>query len=197
MWQLAKESKAMPDLSFFQEYLPTEIGRLILLTDEQDRLRAVDWEDHAARMHRLLRLHYGAGRVTVVDRGSRSAVWYSVKAYFAGELTAIDGILVETGGTVFQRSVWTALREIPVGQTLSYGALATRLQCPKAVRAVGLANGANPVGIVVPCHRIIGSDGSLTGYGGGVARKRWLLNHEGAGLAYAEQECREEKVQRT
>ena len=106
---------------------------------------------------------------------------------------AIHGLLVETGGTVFQRSVWAALREIPVGQTLSYGALATRLQCPKAVRAVGLANGANPVGIVVPCHRIIGSDGSLTGYGGGVARKRWLLNHEGAGLAYAEQECREEK----
>jgi methylated-DNA-[protein]-cysteine S-methyltransferase len=197
VWQLAKESKAMPDLSFFQEYLPTEIGRLILLTDEQDRLRAVDWEDHAARMHRLLRLHYGAGRVTVVDRGSRSAVWHSVNAYFVGELTAIDGLLVETGGTVFQRSVWVALRKIPVGQTLSYGALATRLQCPKAVRAVGLANGANPVGIVVPCHRIIGSDGSLTGYGGGVARKRWLLNHEGVELAYAEQECREEKVQRT
>jgi methylated-DNA-[protein]-cysteine S-methyltransferase len=187
----------MSDLSFFQEYLPTEIGRLILLTDEQDRVRVVDWEDHAARMHRLLRLHYGAGRVTVVDSGSRSAVWYSVKAYFAGELTAIDGILVETGGTVFQRSVWAALREIPVGQTLSYGALATRLQCPKAVRAVGLAKGANTMGIVVPCHRIIGSDGSLTGYGGGVARKRWLLNHEGVELAYAEQECREEKVQRT
>ncbi len=172
----------MSDLSFFQEYLPTEIGRLILLTDEQDRLRVVDWEDHAARMHRLLRLHYGAGRVTVVDRGSRSAVWYSVNAYFAGELMAIHGLLVETGGTVFQRSVWAALRKIPVGQTLSYRALATRLRCPKAVRAVGLANGANPVGIVVPCHRVIGSDGSLTGYGGGVARKRWLLNHEGVGL---------------
>lgn len=99
-------------------------------------------------------------------------VWHSVKAYFAGELTAIDRILIETGGTVFQRSVWVALCKIPVGQTLSYGALATRLQCPKAVRAVGLANGANPVGIVVPCHRVIGSDGSLTGYGGGVARKR-------------------------
>ena len=105
----------MSDLSFFQEYLPTEIGRLILLTDEQDRLRVVDWEDHAARMHRLLRLHYGAGRVTVVDRGSRSAVWYSVNAYFSGELTAIHGLLVETGGTVFQRSVWAALRKISSG----------------------------------------------------------------------------------
>jgi len=178
-----KESKAMPVLSLFRESLPTEIGRLILLTDEQDRLRVVDWEDHAARMHRLLRLHYGVGGVTVIDRGSRSAVWHSVKAYFAGELTAIDGVLVETGGTLFQRGVWAALRRIPVGQTLSYGALATRLRCPRAVRAVGLANGANPVGIVVPCHRIIGSDGSLTGYGGGIQRKRWLLNHEGVELA--------------
>jgi O-6-methylguanine DNA methyltransferase len=88
----------------------------------------------------------------------------------SGELAAIDGILVETGGTVFQRSVWAALRKIPVGHTLSYGALASRLRCPKAVRAVGLANGANPVGVVVPCHRIIGSDGTLTGYGGGVHR---------------------------
>jgi methylated-DNA-[protein]-cysteine S-methyltransferase len=98
------------------------------------------------------------------------------------ELAAIDGILVETGGTAFQRSVWAALRNIPVGLKLGYGALASRLKCPKAVRAVGLANGANPVEIVVPCHRIIGSDGTLTGYGGGVHRKRWLLNHEGAQL---------------
>ncbi len=94
----------------------------------------------------------------------------------------LDGILVETGGTVFQRSVWMALRRIPVGETLSYGALASRLKCPKSARAVGLANGAKPVGIVMPCHRVIGSDGSLTGYGGGLRRKRWLLNHEGAQL---------------
>jgi methylated-DNA-[protein]-cysteine S-methyltransferase len=79
--------------------------------------------------------------------------------------------------------VWAALRNIRAGQTLSYGALAARLERPEAVRAVGLANGANPVGIVVPCHRIIGADGSLTGYGGGLQRKRWLLNHEGAQLA--------------
>jgi methylated-DNA-[protein]-cysteine S-methyltransferase len=110
-------------------------------------------------------------------------VWHCIKAYFAGELAAIDGILVETVGTAFQGSVWAALRKIPVGRTLSYGALASRLKCPKAVCAVGLANGANQVGIVVPCHRIIGSDGSLTGYAGGVHRKRWLLNHEGAQVA--------------
>ena len=173
----------MRDLLFFRESLPTEIGNLVILTDEQDRLRVADWEDHDARMHRLLRVQYGAGRVTIIDRGSRSTVWNSVKAYFAGKVAAIDGILVETGGTAFQRSVWAALRKVPVGQTLSYGALATRIERPEAVRAVGLANGANPVGIVVPCHRIIGADGSLTGYGGGLQRKRWLLNHEGAQLA--------------
>ncbi len=83
-------------------------------------------------------------------------------------------------GTPFQRDVWAALREIPVGKTLSYGALAAKIGRPKAVRAVGLANGANPIGIVVPCHRVIGADSSLTGYGGGLDRKRWLLNHEGA-----------------
>ncbi|HEY7246705.1 MAG TPA: methylated-DNA--[protein]-cysteine S-methyltransferase [Xanthobacteraceae bacterium] len=172
----------MSDLSFFREYLPTGIGRLVILTDEQDRLRVADWEDHAARMHRLLRLHYGTGRVSVTERSSRSEVWHRVSAYFSGELTAIDGIAVATGGTGFQRSVWTALRKIPAGHTLSYRALATRLRCPKAVRAVGLANGANPIGVVVPCHRIIGSDGSLTGYGGGIERKRWLLDHEGVRL---------------
>jgi methylated-DNA-[protein]-cysteine S-methyltransferase len=174
----------MAALSFFRECLPTEIGRLIILSDAQDRLRVVDWEDHAARMNRLLRLHYGAGRVIVTDRRSRSVVWHSMQAYFSGELTAINKIAVETGGTIFQRSVWDALRKIPVGRTLSYAALAARLKCPKAVRAVGLANGANPVGIVVPCHRVIGSDGSLTGYGGGVSRKRWLLRHEGVEVAH-------------
>lgn len=109
-------------------------------------------------------------------------MWYSLKAYFAGELAAIEGIRVATGGTDFQRSVWMALRKIPLGETISYGALASRLKCPRSARAVGLANGANPVGIVVPCHRVIGADGSLTGYGGGLQRKRWLLEHEGAQL---------------
>ena len=172
----------MQDLLFFQESLLTQIGKLVILIDEQNRLRVLDWEDHTARMHRLLHLQYGGSRVTITDSGSRSAVWHSLKAYFAGELAAIEEMRVETGGTVFQRSVWMALRKIPVGETLSYGALASRLKCPRSARAVGLANGANPVGIVVPCHRVIGADGSLTGYGGGLQRKRWLLEHEGAQL---------------
>lgn len=102
----------------------------------------------------------------------------TITRYFAGELNAIDRIPVETGGTPFQREVWRALREIPCGSTTSYGALAKRIGRPAAVRAVGLANGANPVAVVVPCHRVIGSNGSLTGYGGGIERKRWLLDHE-------------------
>jgi methylated-DNA-[protein]-cysteine S-methyltransferase len=87
---------------------------------------------------------------------------------------------VKTAGTKFQREVWRALRYIPCGKTISYGELARRIGRPKAVRAVGLANGSNPIGVVVPCHRVIGSNGTLTGYGGGLHRKRWLLQHENA-----------------
>jgi len=99
--------------------------------------------------------------------------------YFEGDLSGLAGIAWRTGGTPFQRSVWTGLTTIPPGETLSYGAVAARLGCPASVRAVGAANGANPISVVVPCHRVIGADGSLTGYGGGIERKRWLLAHEG------------------
>ena len=99
--------------------------------------------------------------------------------YFGGEVDALDRIVVEPGGTPFQQRVWTALRGIPAGTTTSYGELARRIGRPGAVRAVGAANGANPVAVVVPCHRVIGANGSLVGYGGGLDRKRWLLAHEG------------------
>jgi methylated-DNA-[protein]-cysteine S-methyltransferase len=95
-------------------------------------------------------------------------------AYFAGELTGFD-LPLSLDGTGFQRTVWAGLRDIPYGETISYGQLARRIGQPSASRAVGLANGRNPVSIVVPCHRVIGSDGSLTGYGGGVDRKHYLL----------------------
>jgi methylated-DNA-[protein]-cysteine S-methyltransferase len=98
-------------------------------------------------------------------------------AYFAGRLTVFD-LPLSLGGTPFQQRVWTRLQTIPFGCTTSYGALAAALGQPTAMRAVGLANGRNPVSIVVPCHRVIGADGSLTGYGGGIERKRWLLAHE-------------------
>lgn len=101
-------------------------------------------------------------------------------AYFAGELTAIDAIPADPAGEGFERSVWLALREIPAGATISYGELARRLGEPDSARAVGAANGRNPIPIVLPCHRVIGADGTLVGYGGGLERKRWLLEHERA-----------------
>lgn len=98
--------------------------------------------------------------------------------YFEGDIDAIANVPAQTAGTPFQRRVWHALRSIPNGSAVSYGKLAEQIARPRAVRAVGLANGANPIGIVVPCHRVIGSNGSLTGYGRGLERKRWLLDHE-------------------
>ena len=98
-------------------------------------------------------------------------------AYFAGELHRFE-LPLAPRGTTFQNAVWQALNAIPFGQTESYGALAARLGKPKASRAVGLANGHNPISIIVPCHRVVGANGSLTGYGGGIERKRWLLTHE-------------------
>lgn len=99
--------------------------------------------------------------------------------YFAGDLTAIDALAVNPSGTPFQLRVWSALRDVRAGSTTSYSAIAKRLGTPQAVRAVGAANGANPIPIVIPCHRVIGADGRLVGYGGGLERKRWLLAHEG------------------
>ena len=105
-----------------------------------------------------------------------------IEAYFAGDLGVIDRIEVATGGTPFQQRVWRALRKITPGKTLTYGTLAARIGADKAMRAVGAANGANPVSVVVPCHRLIGANGSLIRYGGGLERKRWLLQHEGVAV---------------
>ena len=102
-----------------------------------------------------------------------------LRRYFEGDLESLDGIEVELNGTSFQKNVWLALRSVRAGTTMSYSQLAKQVGSPAAVRAVGAANGANPVAVVLPCHRIIGSNGSLTGYGGGLHRKRWLLDHEG------------------
>jgi methylated-DNA-[protein]-cysteine S-methyltransferase len=169
----------MPHETFRVDRFETPVGDALLVTDEQGRLRALDWNDHQDRLERLLRRYYGKSASLVPGRAP-DRVRKPLEAYFKGDLAQIDGIECSTAGTAFQRSVWAALRTIPAGTTLSYGALAVQVGSPKAVRAVGLANGANPVGLVVPCHRVIGSDGSLTGYGGGIERKRWLLMHEGA-----------------
>jgi methylated-DNA-[protein]-cysteine S-methyltransferase len=163
---------------FYSERFDTPIGWMQIITDSEERLRAADWEDKGERMRRLLRLHYGE-TVAILDASVPSRARLGLEAYFAGDLQAIEAVRTATRGTDFQRQVWAALRAIPVGTTVSYGQLANRIGRPAAVRAVGAANGANPIPVVVPCHRVIGADASLTGFGGGLERKRWLLAHEG------------------
>jgi methylated-DNA-[protein]-cysteine S-methyltransferase len=158
--------------------IDTPIGGMLIVADRDGRLRAMDWTDHEARMRRLLRRHYGDTGFRLEPARAPNAVTDPISRYFAGDLAAIDAVPVQTAGTPFQREVWRALRRIPCGTTMSYAQLARRIGRPAAVRAVGLANGSNPVPVVVPCHRVIGSDGSLNGYGGGIERKRWLLEHE-------------------
>ncbi len=167
--------------------IPSPIGVMLVVTDADARLRALDWEDYEARLGRLLRRHYGVvGRnFLVVDGAAPGSIRDPLERYFAGDLAALAEIAVYTGGTPFQREVWAALRRIPTGTTVSYGSLAAEIGRPKAVRAVGLANGANPISVVVPCHRVIGANAALTGYAGGLARKRWLLAHEGVAVAAA------------
>ena len=170
----------MPDPTLHLERVDTPTGVMLVITDDEQRLRAVDWEDHEDRMLRLLRRHCGERTAPRIKARGASMARRALEAYFEGEIDAVAGTPVAHSGTAFQGEVWAALRAIPAGSTVSYGALAARIGRPKAVRAVGLANGANPISIFVPCHRVIGADSSLTGYGGGLDRKRWLLAHESA-----------------
>ncbi len=163
----------------FLERFDTPTGGMLLITDEQGCVRAADWQDKEERMQRLLLRHYAEDGFRLQLGQSSSAARLALEAYFDGDLAAIGAIRTQTGGTGFQRQVWSALREIPAGTTVSYGQLAAKIGRPAAVRAVGAANGANPIPIVVPCHRVIGAKASLTGFGGGLERKRWLLAHEG------------------
>jgi methylated-DNA-[protein]-cysteine S-methyltransferase len=169
----------MPEvLKLFLDRIETPIGEMLLTTDADGKVRSLDWNDYEPRMSTLLDRYYGKGRYTLEPAQNTQALRDIMKRYFAGDVTAIDEIPTEATGTAFQKSVWTELRNIPVGTSISYGTLAKRIQRPKAVRAVGLANGSNPIGLIVPCRRVIGANGSLTGYGGGLPRKKWLLEHE-------------------
>jgi methylated-DNA-[protein]-cysteine S-methyltransferase len=151
---------------------------LLLLAWEGEHLRALEFGYNEARMTKLLLQHYGEWELR--EATAPAPMRQALADYFAGDLAALNRIPVKTNGTEFQCAVWAALRTIPAGQTRTYGELAQQIQRPAAVRAVGMTNGANPIGIVVPCHRVIGANGALTGYAGGLERKRWLLEHEGA-----------------
>jgi methylated-DNA-[protein]-cysteine S-methyltransferase len=164
-------------LRFLLDYILTPIGRFAILADEEGFLRAAGFTEGHARMERELQAS-ARQRPSLVRTSNPHGFSAAIERYFAGDLTAIDRLPVVAEGTEFQRAVWQALGEVPCGETWSYGDLARRIGRPTAVRAVGLANGANPVALVVPCHRVIGSNGSMTGYGGGIERKRWLLAHE-------------------
>lgn len=163
-------------LSLILDRIPTLLGEAVIVSDKVGAVRLFYWDDPDHRWRKALAQRYGEVRL-VESRGAFGHA-RTLEDYFAGDIFAIDRIDVGFSGSPFQLKVWSALRAIPGGTTTSYGALAKRIGAPNAVRAVGLANGQNPVGLIVPCHRVIGSDGSLTGYGGGLPRKRWLLEHE-------------------
>jgi methylated-DNA-[protein]-cysteine S-methyltransferase len=169
-------------MDLFLDQMPSPIGELRLVWQPQsDVLRALEFDDHGSRLEQSLRLQYPGHRLAPAR--APESIRHPIEAYFQGNLTAIDTIPVQTNGTPFQLQIWAALRTIPVSSTTTYGELATRIGRPGASRAVGLANGSNPVAIVVPCHRVIGANGKLVGYGGGIDRKRWLLTHERATTA--------------
>ncbi len=154
--------------------IPSPIGMLHLAWNER-ALTALEFEEGRDRLVARLAKKNGA-----TNGGSAlpPEIKRALERYFDGDLSALDSVRVEAEGTDFQKKVWAELRKIPAGTTISYAELARRIGNPKAVRAVGAANGRNPVGLVVPCHRVIGADGGLTGYGGGLDRKAWLLDHE-------------------
>ncbi|MGV8955543.1 MAG: methylated-DNA--[protein]-cysteine S-methyltransferase [Cypionkella sp.] len=165
-----------PPESLTLDRIDTPLGEVLLVTDADGAVRALDFHDFEPRMTRLLARHCGAFELVP---GAAPARWRdAVKAYFGGDRTALEHVIIRTGGTEFQRAVWAALRAIPPGQTRTYGQIAEAVGSPRAVRATGMANGQNPIALIVPCHRVIGANGTLTGYAGGVERKRWLLAHE-------------------
>ncbi len=179
--RLEKPVRTIPPETFGLDRLETPIGVALVVTDSDGALRALDWEEYEARMRELLRLQYGAAPVLQKARSPEN-IRAALSGYFKGDLVSLRTIRWRVAGTPFQRKVWAALPAIKAGTTTSYGALAARLGVPRAMRAVGHANGSNPISVVLPCHRLIGANGSLVKYGGGLERKRWLLQHEGVAL---------------
>jgi methylated-DNA-[protein]-cysteine S-methyltransferase len=163
-------------MTLFVDALDSPIGPIHLVSDGRS-LCALELGAPEARLLPLLRARFGRD-VALREAHDPLGLTRRARAWFEGDLAALDGIPVDGGGTPFQRRVWAALRRIAPGETTTYGALAATLGAPGAARAVGLACGRNPIAIVVPCHRVVGADGRLTGYAGGLDRKRWLLDHE-------------------
>ncbi|WP_296554669.1 methylated-DNA--[protein]-cysteine S-methyltransferase [Pigmentiphaga sp.] len=174
-------------MKLFLNHLDSPLGAMLLVTDADQVVRALDFADHGARLHRGLREHYGD--VTLAEAPAPAGIADALARYFDGEWEALDALRTATAGSTLQRRVWAALRRIPAGTTTTYGRLARELgfDDPRAAIAIGAANGANPIAIIVPCHRVIASNGDLKGYAWGLHRKRWLLEHEKA-MTVKEQE---------
>lgn len=160
----------------YLDTMPSPVGEIALAVDGGGVLRFLGWEAPGKPLPLKRRYPDCEVRSKQAPAGIRKAL----QDYLAGDLTAIDAIPTAMPGTDFQRKVWAALCEIPAGTSWSYKQLAIHIGNPKAAQAVGMANNANPIAIVVPCHRVIGADGKLVGYGGGIECQRWLLRHEGA-----------------
>ncbi len=153
------------------------VGEIAIFSNN-GKLCLVDFHDNRDRIDQLLTRRYGAFEIRH-DGGLR---WIREKfeRYFNGDWNAFEDIDLDTGGTQFQQNVWNRLKAISIGETLSYTGLAQEIGRPKAVRAVAGANASNPIAIIIPCHRVIGKNGAMRGYAGGVDRKKWLLKHEEA-----------------
>ena len=157
--------------------IQTPIGDMILVARD-GVLLLLEFEDATGRVEREMKLRFKNHELQQTE--NPFGLSQIMRDYFSGSISAINNILTDGGGTAFEKQVWAELRKIPTGSTVSYGAIARKLGDINMSRAVGTANGRNPIAIVVPCHRVIGADGSMTGYGGGIARKERLLRHEGA-----------------
>ncbi len=164
-----------PMIDLTIDRIPSPLGEILLVTDGE-RVCSLDFADYEARMMQLLQKRYDSFGFTVTPNalGLRDRL----TDYFNGNLNCFDHLAIHPGGTPFQQQVWQRLQTIEPGTTWTYGDLAKSLGKPSASRAVGAANGLNPIAIVIPCHRVIGSKAKLTGYAGGLDRKAWLLNHE-------------------
>jgi methylated-DNA-[protein]-cysteine S-methyltransferase len=172
-----------PKLTLAAARIDTPTGEMLCVWGVDGRVRALEWADKDDRFQALLVRYQGRDTVLEMQDAAPANVSRALGAYFEGDFAATSAIEVDPGGTAFQKEAWAALRRIPPGETRTYAEQAAAIGRPAAVRAVGAANGANPVAIIVPCHRVIGADGSLTGFGGGIERKRWLLAHERAPVA--------------
>jgi methylated-DNA-[protein]-cysteine S-methyltransferase len=163
-------------VKLFIDRIASSIGTILLVSDGK-HLCALDYAGYEHRMMKLLQARYE--QVVLQEAADPCGFSNVLRRYLAGDLACIGHISINTGGTSFQQQVWSALRKIPPGSVMTYGEMAVQLGKPPAYRAVGMTNALNPIAIVVPCHRLVGSNGALTGYAGGLDRKKWLLEHEG------------------